>query len=779
MGDVVNESILEQLGACISTGQGVLGGYVSVGITSEYAKSTLKKIIIESIKGIRTSTDELNKNIEKSIEEDRENIKNYYAQNASFMISLKKLVKMRMENDEKSGSFAERMGKFFSENIPVIGKVTKKVIDFSSFLYEQQNKWIYWQQELNNSGVFLNDGLSSLSEKSNNVGMYIDDFVKTLSNNSQLVAKLGGIYGNGTRAFSNLYSKIIPVGKELGIFNKELTKLSSSIVSEVAVMYDSTAYGMQRLADRTQNYIKWLDALSKATGKSRDQILEETKQRSEDLRWRIWMMDSMNQKKAAIWSSMGLDMETQQGLAFGMPNKGTLSLAISSPEMYNIAKSIEEARDDVQLEQSLKEGKIIAEQLRPEITKQLEFLKSSGLFNTSKEYIEFLGKGLWGLYQLSTFDDESMSKILHPENLTEEEKADIDMIKALMEKEQKKAEAFNKWTDTLRLDSTTIGNIVNLETGLLDIMTSVLDLVKSLIVPGSKSIQGLFNDMYKLFSNSDGNLVDRIGTFIAKHPIFSGFVILGTLPGIISGGFNLVGDILGIGVGLLKNLISVGLMMPTLLAPVLSSFAMQLLSKGVLYEVGINAANKVERYWDRFFNFAMSGYEKYNVLTDKTLSDAEREEKLKRIEELNEARNIIDEKNATNIQKMLPGVYYDNGEFKFSSGFLKGSFDELENKLFSDTSFDISKYKDNYIKSINDSMANLSSQITPTVTKDNDYLQEISNKTTSVIEKLEKLINTTSEEMQKQQVLYQENTEVQKEKLGNDRSNYLAISANI
>ena len=62
--NAATEEIIQRLNACISTGQGTLGGSLSVGIYDELAQAKLKRVIIDALKDKDKSIKDLNQEVE-------------------------------------------------------------------------------------------------------------------------------------------------------------------------------------------------------------------------------------------------------------------------------------------------------------------------------------------------------------------------------------------------------------------------------------------------------------------------------------------------------------------------------------------------------------------------------------------------------------------------------------------------------------------------------------------------------------------------------------------
>jgi len=573
---VSNNEVLERLNACISTGQGTLGGALSVGIFDENAQAKLTKIIINAIKN-RNNQEEVDR-----LNGINNGIANIGSQNNLLNKLFDRFIKEQRDKDKKDKGAIEKISSFIGKNIPIIGKVAKTAMNTIDFVYKQQIQWVNWYQQLNSSGILLNDGLKGLSEQANNAGVTIGEFAKFISSNSQSVAKLGSAFGNTTNSFSKYINLMNSYNKELVMAPEEIAKLSLSYSDAYAIYYQSQSNGMELLAEKTKNYLKYLDALSKATGRHKDQIDEETKRRETDLRWQVWMQDENNKKTAAAWNLMGLSIQQQQALAFGLPNKELTQLQLSSPEFVNFAEQIGSAKsDDERIEILGKLDEHFTKHM-DEYKEELRMLRESGLLNADEDYVKFLAEGIMkGINFASSYNANEAEKVISG-NYNANETEDRSSVVSAIEWSQKINEVNNSITDALRLDSELMKNIYTIEKQLTDdVIIPLIDTGKNwLLDPVKSGLNDLVKDIANLFKEDGKSLLDKFTSFMTKHPWFTGGTIAATILSTLSSGFQLLRPIYSIlkwGFNLVKwGFMSVIRIIPTIattLAPLLGFVA--------------------------------------------------------------------------------------------------------------------------------------------------------------------------------------------------------------
>ena len=328
------EQVLDSLRTCIGENGNPLGGVISVGLYNATALDNLSKAVADGISKRRDKQfiDDLSKAYSKIVNA------SVAAQNNIWNTAVDRFVKGIEEKDKKESKFVTNLSTFFTSQFPKIAKIAGISFDIAKVFTEQQLQWYDWYEKLGSSGVSLSNGLDGLTREADKAGLELDDYVNLLRNNSESVAHLSGAFGKGTETFSKVQNNAKELGKSLGMSAKESAQFSANFAKDYAWLYSTQADGMEQLNNKTNEYLTYLDKLSKATGKSRDSIAKETEARETEIRWKVWESDPVNRQKRALWSSMGISKEIQESWAFGMPNAQSSMFEWQSPEIARIAK---------------------------------------------------------------------------------------------------------------------------------------------------------------------------------------------------------------------------------------------------------------------------------------------------------------------------------------------------------------------------------------------------------------------------------------------------------
>ena len=462
------DEILNRLNLCLSTGGASLGGYVSVGITNQDAINTLTKAISDGI------TNRKNTNLEKETNEETKNIGNYLIESNKRLDDISKKRSQEIQNqEEKNKKIFGNISSWVSDNFPNITKIAQATYKSIEFLYNQQIGWINRYNQLNSSGVYLEGGLDSLKEKADRFGVTIDDMVGIYTNHSEVVAKMGGLFNNGTESFSKLLGGVSDLGKALGMSKKEVADISSSFVSNFGYIYSSEENNIEILKEKTSQYMIYLDKLSKATGKSREAILKETEARENETRWKLWLSDPVNRMKYMAWNQAGLSKEVMEAKAFGLPNGQSVMFDYSAPELseklnfngITTEEGIQEAFGEI-----IKEIK--EENNKKEILNEREEYLNNGLYRLPEEWQKLTQQGLMSRIKILELDENGWFKN------DEKFNKDAEWIKEAFGVVEEKNKLINDITQSLKLDA---DNLKSLTSNVKSIVGTVRTMVDKLL----------------------------------------------------------------------------------------------------------------------------------------------------------------------------------------------------------------------------------------------------------------------------------------------------------
>ena len=684
-----NNEILNRLNQCISTGSGTLGGSVSVGFYDQTAQDKLVGIIIKALKN--RDNNELTESINKIPNTVKKGIDDF---NASWLAIAKKYINDQKNKELKSTNVLDKLILGVGKRIPILGKAINAGYGFLKLVYNQQKQWVLWYQELNSSGILLSEGLDQLTNYANDAGVKIGDFVSILTQHSKTVAKFGAIYGDGAKATSKFLNKITPIGDELGYTESELHKVSMSFADRYGIMYSMQKNNMDELTQKTSNYLKFLTALSRATGVQKEQIEEENKQRENDIRWNIWLKaNPLNAMKAAIWTRQGYNLEQQRAMAFHMPNKEYQKLLISDRNAVVPGEMVEKAKTEEELQEIVKnEIPEFLEKLREENIKNIKELANSPILLAQPEIVEFYASGQMLINNLLGIKWDEFKKVFD-NKYSDKEKSDKELLKSAREKEREIAKIQNDIADTLKLSSDTIEAVYRSEKMLYnEVKKDVETLKKKLLDPikgvGEKGVKFGIENTTQALVDTLGNIREAVegeqtatGAFwktITEHPIFStGLVLLGLswLPRIFRG----ITLIWGIGSTLWKGIKFLLWTLPSRLiqgfmrlGPWLARTIGIAIKGGAIYEALINGADFIERGYEGLYHQFRYGTDRLLIGVKDFFNGYKSEEEHQKAIEISKALyedeiNQLDN-TPTYVQKYIPGIYLRDGSIRKGFG---------------------------------------------------------------------------------------------------------------
>ena len=438
--DFINTAeILDKLNLCISSGGAPLGGAVSVGIYDQTSIDNLSKAIATGISKRKDVT------YQQSLLNGFNAVKNSVnSQTNTLIIGFEKHNKELMKKEEEAFNPIKIFMNSFAKNYPNISKMATLVSQFATFEYEQQMKWMDWYRQINESGVYLSGGMDSLTEKANKTGLKLDEMVKLYTKHSDVVADMGGLFGNGTEAFAKLIGLTKDTGKNLGMIPNQTAEITANFAKDYAWLYSQQADGVEELSIRTNQYLMHLDKLSKATGKSWQTIEKETEAREKEFRIQLWLSNDENKKKKQIWDQIGIPKEVQEALMFGLPNSKSAMFQANDPELYAL----------LQRGASLEELKAHA-------------MKRANLTNEEYQRWQENNLGIMGeewnsLMMGHTFVERNLQKMdLEQNNKDNNEESNAKTLSDLMGIQEKLNGVLNGFTQTLKISDENLSTYVS------------------------------------------------------------------------------------------------------------------------------------------------------------------------------------------------------------------------------------------------------------------------------------------------------------------------------
>lgn len=172
----------------------------------------------------------------------------------------------------KFGPAGQALGLFTKATMAYVGAVNKQ----ADALYKSY-------KDISRAGVVGAGGMKEVYTNMQRFGYTIDElgeFGSLMKSNSEVLAKFGGTAFNGAEQFANLADQIhsSDIGKNLmlmGVSVDEINKGAAGFLKQQTMLGRNSA-GMQKtLAAETAKYLENLEAVSRLTGQSREQLQQK------------------------------------------------------------------------------------------------------------------------------------------------------------------------------------------------------------------------------------------------------------------------------------------------------------------------------------------------------------------------------------------------------------------------------------------------------------------------------------------------------------------------
>ena len=234
----------------------------------------------------------------------------------------------------------------FAQHIPIIGghlSMLTGMIDDNLAAF----------RELSSVGARFGDGLNDIRAASAAAAMPLDEFVNLVSQNSMTMKMFGSDVASGALSFSKMSKELRDgPGKALmglGFTSTELNELLVDYASLQAGSFTRDRIQGRISAQNAAAFAEQLNGLSAATGKRRDQIMEEIKAGQADIRIRAAMSRYTGEEgerfRANIGTVSGISKDLADALVDfddGIPsNESTRRLVQMSDTFANFGDDVE------------------------------------------------------------------------------------------------------------------------------------------------------------------------------------------------------------------------------------------------------------------------------------------------------------------------------------------------------------------------------------------------------------------------------------------------------
>ena len=144
-------------------------------------------------------------------------------------------------------------------------------------------------RELSSTGATFGNNMFEITRIAGNAAIPQQEFAELLKTNSESLRMFGSTVGDGARQFAGMSKEMRQggIGPQLMSMGMTTTELNENLIDYNQMMQVSGRrqfMSQSQLIEGAQNYSLELDKLSKLTGKSREQLAEEMKQKNLDIR---------------------------------------------------------------------------------------------------------------------------------------------------------------------------------------------------------------------------------------------------------------------------------------------------------------------------------------------------------------------------------------------------------------------------------------------------------------------------------------------------------------
>lgn len=163
-----------------------------------------------------------------------------------------------------------------------IGLVFKGLSMIAGFQEEAMTQY----QTMSKAGVSFGGSLTDMRNAAASTHMTLSDFANFMKDNGQAMAMLGGSANEGAKAFVKLSNELLTSDagvnlKALGYTTNEVNQGMANYIAMTGGRSKDELKNSKQITEGTTNYLEQLDRLADVTGKSRDQIQSELKQKQE------------------------------------------------------------------------------------------------------------------------------------------------------------------------------------------------------------------------------------------------------------------------------------------------------------------------------------------------------------------------------------------------------------------------------------------------------------------------------------------------------------------
>jgi hypothetical protein len=196
--------------------------------------------------------------------------------------SFDKMIAVTEQLTRGNAQASEIMQTTFGKSSGVVGLFTTGMIKLAKFQEETLTSY----RDLSKVGVNFGGSLTDLRMAASNSYMTLTEFSGMIKKNSVILASMGGSANEGAKAFVKLSNSLIgsAVGSELMSLGYTASDVNQGMLDYIAITGGRTKEELKdtkSISAGTAGYLEQLDRLADVTGKSREALAAEFKQKQE------------------------------------------------------------------------------------------------------------------------------------------------------------------------------------------------------------------------------------------------------------------------------------------------------------------------------------------------------------------------------------------------------------------------------------------------------------------------------------------------------------------
>jgi hypothetical protein len=151
-----------------------------------------------------------------------------------------------------------------------------QIVQVGAMVYEYLNQQLQMYNQLNSAGVTLANGMLTVRKGSGAAFMSINEFSQAVTKNSDSLAAMEGMYGDGVEHFGKLLNTVQLTQEQMGLYGVSQQQLADITAKNFKFEKMYASQQTMRNMNESQSTTKFVGSmtyLSKAVGKSVDELL--------------------------------------------------------------------------------------------------------------------------------------------------------------------------------------------------------------------------------------------------------------------------------------------------------------------------------------------------------------------------------------------------------------------------------------------------------------------------------------------------------------------------